>query len=37
MPMGDGTQFIPLPAKVRKTENISVGDTIDVHFQLRER
>jgi len=37
MPMGDGTQFIPLSAKVRKTEGIKVGDTIKLSFVLRKR
>lgn len=37
MPMGDGTQFIPLSAKVRKTEGIKVGDTIKLSFILRKR
>lgn len=37
MPMGDGTQFIPLPAKTRKAEKINVGDTITITFILRER
>ena len=35
MPMGDGTHFIALNAKVRKKENIEVGKTIDISFQLR--
>lgn len=37
MPMGDGTQFIPLPAKLRKSESIEVGDTVAVSFVLRNR
>jgi hypothetical protein len=37
MPMGDGTQFIPLPAKLRKSESIEVGDMVEVSFVLRAR
>jgi len=37
MPMGDGTQFIPLPAKVRKSEDIGLGDRIKLSFTLRKR
>ena len=37
MPMGNGTQFIPLSAKVRKAENIEVGDNINLTFILRKR
>lgn len=37
MPMGDGTQFIPLSAKIRKKEDIKVGDQINGHFELRDR
>ena len=36
MPMGDGTHFIPLNAKVRKAENISVGDHVELSFTLRK-
>lgn len=36
MPMGDGTHFIPLNAKVRKSERIEVGDHINLSFTLRE-
>ncbi|WP_406658050.1 DUF1905 domain-containing protein [Methanolobus sp. ZRKC2] len=36
MPMGDGTHFIALNAKVRKKEDIEVGNDITVTFQLRE-
>jgi hypothetical protein len=35
MPMGDGTHFIALNAKVREAENIRVGDTISLSFRLR--
>ncbi|MGH7525425.1 MAG: DUF1905 domain-containing protein [Gemmatimonadales bacterium] len=37
MPMGDSTQFIPLSAKVRKTEGIEVGDHVKLSFTLRKR
>lgn len=37
LPKGDGTLFIPLAAKVRKKENITVGDTVEVSFKLRKR
>jgi hypothetical protein len=37
LPMGDGTQFIALPAKVRKQEHIQVGDSIQMSFVLRNR
>ena len=36
MPMGDGTHFIPLNAKVRKAENILVGDHVELTFTLRK-
>lgn len=35
LPMGDGTLFIALNAKVRKNENIIKGDTITITFSLR--
>jgi hypothetical protein len=37
LPMGDGTHFIALSAKVRKAENIAVGDRIKLSFNLRSR
>lgn len=37
MPMGDGTQFIPLPARVRKSEGAQIGDRIKLAFALRRR
>lgn len=37
MPKGDGTQFIPLPAKVRKIENIQIGGNVSLFFVLRKR
>lgn len=35
MPMGDGTHFIALNAKVRKKENIELGMAVSISFQLR--
>ncbi len=35
LPMGDGTHFIALNAKVRKAEGIKVGDVIKVSFRFR--
>lgn len=32
LPMGDGSQFMPLPAKVRDKEKVSVGATVGVLF-----
>jgi hypothetical protein len=37
LPMGDGTHFIALPAKVRSKENISLGNEIEVSFVKRTR
>ncbi len=37
LPYGDGSHFIPLPAKVRKKEGVVLGDKIKVSFVLRER
>jgi hypothetical protein len=37
MPKGDGTHFIPLSAKIRKIENIEVGDSIRLTFVPRSR
>lgn len=37
LPMGDGTHFIALSAKVRKKENIALGDKIKISFTVRER
>ena len=37
MPMGDGTHFIALAAKIRKQENLTFGDEIEVSFELRQR
>ncbi|MGJ3238181.1 MAG: DUF1905 domain-containing protein [Anaerolineae bacterium] len=37
LPKGDGTLFIALPARVRKREQIQLGDSIIMSFVLRER
>lgn len=37
LPMGDGTHFIALPAKIRKSEKIIIGQKIKLTFVLRER
>jgi hypothetical protein len=37
LPMGDGTHFIALPAKVRTKQKIDVGDAISVAFRIRSR
>ena len=37
MPMGDGTHFIALPAKVRKKEKLSLGEEVQISFETRER
>ena len=37
MPYGDGTRFIALPAKVRKSNNIQLGDNVTVKFSRRVR
>ncbi len=35
LPMGDGSQFLALPAKVRQKEQITVGDVIEASFVVR--
>lgn len=35
LPMGDGSQFLALPAKVRQIEQITIGDVIEVSFVVR--
>ena len=35
LPMGDGTHFIALPSKIRSKEKLSVGDKIEISFELR--
>lgn len=37
MPMGDGTYFVALPAKVRKKEKLSLGDEVEISFATRVR
>ena len=37
LPMGDGTHFIALPAKVRKKKNLYLGESVGVSFETRER
>jgi len=37
LPMGDGTHFIALPAKVRKKEKLSLGAPVEVSFATRVR
>lgn len=34
LPMGDGTLFVALNEKVRKAENIKIGDKVSVSFQV---
>jgi hypothetical protein len=36
-PIGDGTHFIALPAKVRSKQKIDIGDLVSVFFELRRR
>ncbi|MCA9383387.1 DUF1905 domain-containing protein [Candidatus Dojkabacteria bacterium] len=35
LPMGDGTHFIALNAKVRKAEEIIVGEKIKIYFKFK--
>ena len=37
LPMGDGTHFIALPAKVRSKEKITLGDEVKVSYEVRKR
>jgi hypothetical protein len=37
LPMGDGTHFLALPAKVRTKEKLILGDAVDVSFETRQR
>lgn len=37
LPMGDGTHFIALPAKVRKKEKLIIGAEATVSFETRTR
>jgi hypothetical protein len=34
LPMGDGTLFVALNEKVRKAEDIKIGDMVTVIFQI---
>ena len=35
LPMGDGSQFLALPAKVRQKEHIAIGDMSEVSCVVR--
>lgn len=35
LPMGDGTQFVALNARVRSANRIDVGDEVTLSFQVR--
>jgi len=37
LPMGDGTHFIALPAKVRQKEKLSLGSMAEISFTIRSR
>jgi len=37
LPYGDKTHFIALPKKVRKPNEIQLGDKITIEFEIRER
>jgi len=37
LPMGDGTHFIALPAKVRKKEKLAIGMAVEISFETRTR
>jgi len=37
LPMGDGTHFIALPAKVRSKEKLSLGSEVTVSFETRSK
>jgi len=37
MPAGDGTHIIAVPAKVRKDNDINLGDKILIEFEICER
>ena len=37
LPMGDGTHFLALPAKVRSKEKLSPGVAIEISFETRTR
>ena len=37
LPMGDGTHFIALPAKVRQKEKLALGSMIEISFMIRSK
>jgi len=37
LPMGDGTHFLALPAKVRSKEKLSLGEAACISFETRTR
>ncbi|MDR1109292.1 MAG: DUF1905 domain-containing protein [Deltaproteobacteria bacterium] len=37
LPMGDGTHFMALPAKVRAREKLGLGEMAEVSFEVRQR
>jgi len=37
LPMGDGTHFLALPAKVRAKERLSPGTAVEISFETRTR
>jgi len=37
LPMGDGTHFIALPAKVRSKEKLTLDKELELSFELRMR
>ena len=37
LPMGDGTHFIALPAKVRSKEKLALRAEVEVSFEIRTR
>ena len=37
LPMGDGTHFIALPAKVRSKEKLPLGAEVEISFETRVR
>ena len=37
IPKGDGTYFIPLPAKIRKKEKLELASLVGISFGVRER
>lgn len=37
LPIGDGTKFVALNARVRRANSLALGDTVTVHFSPRTR